>query len=190
VGNIQLNIGIKYPSYQRCIYGLQGHACSPLFFLGGGPCTFPCLSYPSDFSQMFRTLLRITVNSWKFWEVQGKQHVSAVQHVGLRDVFCLNSADLNKGPENSSIFLLVLKLGPPQLYGALLLCVQHIPINLPLYVTLLQVVYVYNVLTFSFDIYNCFVIQKNTVHLKFTIPYSLYTNIMLLFWITVWYWNI
>lgn len=36
----------------------------------------------------------------------------------LRDIFCLNSADLNKGPENTKMFWLVLELGAPQPRGA------------------------------------------------------------------------
>jgi hypothetical protein len=47
-----------------------------------------------------RQLFRITTKKLKFWQVQGKEHVSAVQHAGLHEVSCLKSADLNKGPGN------------------------------------------------------------------------------------------
>jgi hypothetical protein len=53
-----------------------------------------------------------------------------VQHVILRGVFCLNSEDFYKDPENSIPFLLLfLEIGAPQPQRALLLCILHIPID-------------------------------------------------------------
>jgi hypothetical protein len=38
-------------------------------------------------------------------QVQGKEHVSAVQHVSLRDVFSLESADLKKKLKEIQFFV-------------------------------------------------------------------------------------
>lgn len=73
------------------------------------------------------------------WQVQGKEQVSAVQHLGLCDVFCLNSADLNKCTENSNFFVSSGTRGPSAL-GPLFMRVLHVPVNTPLTTGSLQII--------------------------------------------------